>query len=45
MAITKIIRLGPDGLIGTAAPFIIVKAGVRSFTFALAACYWVTISV
>lgn len=34
---TNIMRLGPVALIGTAAPLIIVKAGVRSCTFALAA--------
>lgn len=35
--ITKINLFGPEGLIGNAAPFTTVKAGVRSCTFALAA--------
>lgn len=34
---TKNMRLGPAGLTGTAAPWIVVKAGVRSCTLALAA--------
>ncbi len=35
---TKNNRLGPAGLMGTEAPFSMVKAGVRSWILALAAC-------
>ena len=35
---TKIMRLGPVGLIGTLADFSTVKAGVRSCSFASACC-------
>ena len=38
IANTNIIRLGPAGLIGTSAPFNIVKAGVFSLSFVIADC-------
>ena len=41
MPITKNILLGAVGFRGTAAPWMTVKAGVRSCTLALAAWYCV----
>ena len=42
---TNIIRFGPAGLMGTEAPFNIVKAGVFSCTLAFATCSWVLMAV
>ena len=43
MPATNNMRFGPAGFTGTAAPLTTVKAGVRSCTFAMAACSWVFI--
>ena len=45
MNATKIMRLGPAGLLGTEADCSMVKAGVRSCTLALQACSCVLMAV